>query len=317
MALKIVVIGMGDFGRLQAQILASLDEFELVGVANRNPGRFDDFARSLGLPHCHADLETAIEETQADAILVATRTDTHAEFTAMGLRAGCHVYLEKPAARNQEELKQLMEVEKSANGRKVMVSHVCLFHSLFGPLRERIAANGFRHIRFVRHRPAELAIRFAEETPVRMTMVHDLYTAARIIGDDEPTAITSRHQRTAAGNIDMSWARMELSGGRSIDFESFWTIPAGGPADGWDHCEVFGDGWHGRIHTNPGPFEVIDGAVVHPVGLEISKVEGRPVGMLAEAFRSFAAACRGAQVTPGCRLSDSLRIEGWMERMLQ
>lgn len=317
MAVKVAVLGMGMFGRLQAEILASLDEFTLVGVANRNPGRFDDFARSLGLTHCHGDLGTLIDETQAEAIVVSTRTDTHAEFTEKSLASGCHVYLEKPAARNQEELEKLIRCEDTAAGPKVMVSHVCLFHSLFSPLRERIAADGFRHIRFVRHRPAELATRFAEENPVRMTMVHDLYTAARLIGNDEPESISGKHYRTAAGNIDMSWARMELSGGRSIDFESFWTIPPGGPADGWDHCEVFGDGWHGRINTNPGQFEVIDGAVTSPVGLEISKVEGRPVGILAEAFRSFAAACRGAPVTPGCRLSDSLRIERWMERILK
>lgn len=315
MALRIAIIGIGQFGQLQAELLASLGEFELVSVINRNPERFDDFARSLGLSRCHGDLDSALAETRPDALVVSTRTDTHAEFTAKALKAGCHVYLEKPAAGSKEEIQQLIGLEK-ATGRKVMVSHVCLFHSLFGPFYEQISERGFRHIRFVRHRPMELATRFAEETPVRLTMVHDLYTAARILGDEEPVSVTSHHQRTASGNIDMSWARMELSGNRWVDFESFWLVPPGGPDDGWDFCEVFGNGWHGRIDTNPGPLTVTDTKLRRPIGLEISRVEGRPVGMLAEAFRTFAAACNGAPVTSGCRLVDALRIESWMERIL-
>ncbi len=316
MALKIAVIGMGQFGRLQAEILASLEEFDLVGVANRAPERFDEFARGLGLGLCHADLDSLLRETQPDAVVVATRTDTHAEFARQSLAAGCNVYLEKPAARNETELLELIAAEENSGGKKVMVSHVCLFHSLIGPLCERIMADGFRHIRFVRHRPDALAVRFAEETPVRMTMVHDLYMAARFVGDDEPKSIDGWHKTTATGGIDMSWGRMEWDDGRSMIFESFWTIPSGGPAEGWDYIEVFGSGWYAKVNTNPAPLEVISTGVERPVSLEISTVEGRPVGMLAEAFRSFAAACRGREVSPGCRLQDSLRIERWMERIL-
>ena len=92
---KIVVLGTGRIGKMHAEMLArQVNETELVGV-------FDVFADSalavaadLGVP-AFASLEAALA-ADADAVCIATSTDTHVEVMKAAAAAGKHIFCEKP-----------------------------------------------------------------------------------------------------------------------------------------------------------------------------------------------------------------------------
>jgi predicted dehydrogenase/threonine dehydrogenase-like Zn-dependent dehydrogenase len=64
-------------------------------------------ARKFGFEAASTDVERALTDPDAGIVVIATRHDTHARFVCQALRAGRHVYVEKPLALTLEEIEEV------------------------------------------------------------------------------------------------------------------------------------------------------------------------------------------------------------------
>ena len=314
--IKIAVIGVGVFGALHARTLSALPEARLVALGNRTRSKAEQLARELGVPNIFGTVEELIERKVADALVIATHTDTHVSIAKAALAAGMNVLIEKPVGSNLADVRSLEKACQKSN-RVAMAGHICLFHSLVAPLIERVKQAGFRSAHFVRHRPARIAKLFPEEHPITLTMVHDLYVAAQLAGGVEPERFDAWDALNLDGKADHAWAALRWGDGRVATFHSHWILPDGSPGDGCDWLEVFGQIYHTRVNTNPQNWNWTQDRVNWPVALEMSLAHGRPTGMLAEELRSFIAACQGTPIPAGCRMQDAVQVQRWMEQLLK
>src|SRR5262245_29244703 len=204
---NIAIVGAGGQGRTNArelmrladaQIIAvadpaehwNLDAFYFRGVAGRGPVRAEiekHFAEKTPNFRCAAyeDFRVMLEKEKAiDAILCATPDHLHAYVSLLAMRAGKHVYCEKPLTHNLWEARQVARVAKetgvatqmgnqghSADGIRETVEWI---HSgALGPVREVHAWVGAR-----RWNPT-LTGRPKEEVPVPAGLNWDLWLGPR------------------------------------------------------------------------------------------------------------------------------------------
>ena len=66
-------------------------------------------ARKFGFEEATTDIDTLIADPAIEAVIIATRHDTHAELARMSLAAGKHVFVEKPLAISREEIDALQQ----------------------------------------------------------------------------------------------------------------------------------------------------------------------------------------------------------------
>ncbi len=312
----IAVVGMGAFGKLHAETLRGLEGAHLTALVEPDPARRKALAQEFPQVPLFSTLEELIAARVADAVIIATRADTHVSLAIAAMEAGLPVLVEKPAAESEEEIERLIAA-RCQTGCVAMVDHICLFHSLIDPLLRRVQEEGFRAAHFVRHRPAAIAQRFPEAHPLRLLMVHDLYIAAQMVKGEDPSEFHFMESAQAGNHPDMAWASLRWADGRMATFHSHCTLPPSAPADGWDRIEIFGTGYHSLVQTNPAPWQWQGAHPQWPIALELSTVQGRPTGMLAEAQRSFIAALKGAPLPEGCSLENALQIERWAARLMQ
>lgn len=113
----IAFIGLGNYAK---GVL--LPAFRKVGGVN-----FTTVVTATGISAGHAsekygfttiatDPVAAVNDPSTDAVVIATRHDTHAELTSLALRAGKHVFCEKPLAIDAEGLAQVLEAASEAPG---------------------------------------------------------------------------------------------------------------------------------------------------------------------------------------------------------
>jgi len=312
---RVAVVGMGAFGTVHAETVRKLDGVRLAALVETDRSRHATLSQTFpGIP-VYSSLEELIAAKAADAVIIATRASTHTALATTAMKAGLAILVEKPAAETEAEIEAMIAV-RNQTGAAAMVNHICLFHSLIHPLLKKVEEKGFRAAHFVRHRSALQAQRFPEAHPLRLMMVHDLYVAAQMVRGEEPVEFHFIDSGKPGHTPDMSWATLRWADGRVATFHAHSTLPPGSPAEGWDRTEVFGVDYHSVVQTNPAPWQWHESLAEWPVSLEISTVHGRPVGMLAEALRSFAAAVRGAPVPCGCRLEDALQIERWADKLI-
>lgn len=80
-----------------------------AGVTARHAGRKFGFAQAT------TDTHSALTDAEADAIVIATRHDTHARFARIALEAGRDVFVEKPMCLTFDELADLERVMAAAH----------------------------------------------------------------------------------------------------------------------------------------------------------------------------------------------------------
>jgi len=104
--IKIAVVGAGNFA--QAMHLPNLQKLEesfvLRSVVNRTGLSARTSAERFGFSNAGTDFQAVLDDPQVDLVLIATRHDLHAEMTLAALKAGKHVFVEKPLAMTEEGL---------------------------------------------------------------------------------------------------------------------------------------------------------------------------------------------------------------------
>jgi len=104
--IKMALVGAGGFA--QGVHLPNLDrlkdKFDLRTVVSRTGLTARSAAERFGVATAATDYQTVLDDPQIDLVLIATRHDLHAEMTLAALKAGKHVFVEKPLSMTEEGL---------------------------------------------------------------------------------------------------------------------------------------------------------------------------------------------------------------------
>jgi predicted dehydrogenase len=103
----VIVVGSGHGCRVHVPALRAAG-FEVVGLVGNDPERTRRRSESNNVPRAFIDLDTAIADTRAVAVSVATPPHTHAPLVRTALSHRCHVLCEKPFARDAGEARMLL-----------------------------------------------------------------------------------------------------------------------------------------------------------------------------------------------------------------
>lgn len=109
-ALKWLLIGTGDIANKRvAPALADAENSELVAVCDVNRSRAEELAGKMDVNEVYDDLDAALENTDADAVYLATPIWLHADQAVAAIKADKHVLVEKPLALNRKDADKVVE----------------------------------------------------------------------------------------------------------------------------------------------------------------------------------------------------------------
>ncbi len=138
----IAVVGAGLFARSTLiPLLARTGRVRLRRVVNARGASAMDAARAHGFEIAGTSLDEALADASVQAVIIATRHDAHARLAAQALRAGRHVFVEKPLA---VDLAGLAELEDAAreSGRVLMAGYNRRWSPHARAAREALAGRG-------------------------------------------------------------------------------------------------------------------------------------------------------------------------------
>jgi predicted dehydrogenase len=110
--MKAAVIGCGLIGRKRAS--AFPDDVELVGCFDEVVSVAEDFAKEFNT-RSFASLSELLEIQDLSFVVIATRHDALHSLAIAALRAGKHVFIEKPGAISQIHFEKVCEVARKRN----------------------------------------------------------------------------------------------------------------------------------------------------------------------------------------------------------
>jgi predicted dehydrogenase/threonine dehydrogenase-like Zn-dependent dehydrogenase len=129
--LRVGVVGAGAFAR--GVLLPHFSRrSRLVAVATATGLSAAASAKRFGAEVATTDAARVLEADDIDAVVIATRHDTHAAYAARALAAGKHVFVEKPLAIDEPGL---ADIEQAARGEGLLMVG---FNRRFAPLALRL-----------------------------------------------------------------------------------------------------------------------------------------------------------------------------------
>jgi predicted dehydrogenase len=109
------VIGVGDVTeRKSGPGFQQAERSDLVAVMRRNGDLAADYARRHHVPRWYDDADELINDSEVDAVYVATPPDSHRDYVLRVAQAGKPVYVEKPMARTALECEDMISACENA-----------------------------------------------------------------------------------------------------------------------------------------------------------------------------------------------------------
>jgi predicted dehydrogenase len=109
------IIGLGNIAHKFAKDLATVEACTLYAVASRSQAKADAFALQFSAEKAYNSYEALVNDSQIDAVYIATPHALHKENTIMCLNKGIAVLCEKPFAMNVDEVSEMITVAKKHN----------------------------------------------------------------------------------------------------------------------------------------------------------------------------------------------------------
>jgi predicted dehydrogenase len=202
--LRIGVVGAGHLGRIHAKLIGQVDGASLTCVCDPFEAARNNAAEMFSVP-THEDFRNAIESV--DAIIIASPTDSHAEVAETFLKAGKHVFVEKPVTIDRADADRLAQLA-SKKRLTLQVGHVERFNPAFTALGD--LTSDVKYVEAVR--ASSFPGRCLDVGVVMDLMIHDLDLILSMT-DAAVKSIHSSGLSIISDHEDVAEARIEFECG--------------------------------------------------------------------------------------------------------
>jgi len=202
--IKTGIIGVGHLGKIHLKLAQVISDIEVIGFYDINTAISQKIEQEF---HTHNinNLEILLE--QCDAVIIATPTIAHYSIAEKAIRAGKHVFIEKPVTYTIEEGRRLIELAHEAQV-IVQIGHVERFNPAFLAAKPYIGNSLF----IENHRLAEFNPRGTDVSVIMDLMIHDIDIILSIIQSDIKS-ISANGVAVVSDTPDIANARIEFVNG--------------------------------------------------------------------------------------------------------
>ncbi len=139
-AARVAIIGTGSFAKAaHLPIIRNMpDKLTLKAVVSNKGHEAAAVARQFGAEYSTTDYLEALADPGVDAVIIATRHDSHAPLALAALEAGKHVFVEKPTAIDKAQLENIERFYSAEDGspRPILMTG---YNRRFSPFARRCA----------------------------------------------------------------------------------------------------------------------------------------------------------------------------------
>ncbi|RRA96427.1 Gfo/Idh/MocA family protein [Paenimyroides viscosum] len=202
--LKIGVLGAGHLGKIHLRLLNESLKYKLVGFYDPSKENAGKVSAEFGYKSFDSisDLISAV-----DVVDIVTPTLSHYHCAVEAVKAGKHIFLEKPISNTVEEAEHIIELAKEYNV-KGQVGHVERFNPAFKAVKDKIHNPMFIET----HRLAEFNPRGTDVPVVLDLMIHDIDAILSVVKSPVKN-IHATGTAVISDSPDIANARIEFENG--------------------------------------------------------------------------------------------------------
>lgn len=136
--IRLGVIGLGEVSQcMHLPILQDLwEKYEVTAVSDVSPSLLAFIQKKYHIKDGYLDAIELIEKAEIDAVLILSPDQYHGEYAARALKAGKHVFVEKPVTLCLDELEELIALQAQHPNQVAMVGYMRRYAGSFLKAKE-------------------------------------------------------------------------------------------------------------------------------------------------------------------------------------
>jgi len=259
---RIGIVGLGRLGQRHARNLAWHVPGATLAAACSPVAAEREWAQA-NLPELalHSDYESMLKDASLDAVWLVTPTSLHADQIIAALRAGKHVFCEKPLSLDLAQCDRVIEESARFPHLQVMIGFVRRFDASYRDAFNKIQQGAIGRPFMIRSQtcdkndPDGFFVRFAPTSGGIFLdcTVHDIDLARWLLGNPKPirvfaTGVVALHESLREfGDVDNGVATCEFADGQMACFFASRTMAHGHETS----TEIFGTLGRLTVGQNP------------------------------------------------------------------
>lgn len=223
--LKMAVVGLGYWGPNLIRNLQELAQVTELWACDLQADRLTAITRRFPAIRATTSYDAILADPTMTAVLIATPISSHHRLASAALRAGKHVFVEKPLAASGEEVRSLMELADDA-GLVLMPGHTFLYSPSVTMIRELIEGGDLGEIYFVSMSRVNLGLHQSDASVVWDLGPHD-FSILRHWLDETPRRVSALARGCIIPGIpDVAFIDLEYASGTVGHVELSWLAPS-------------------------------------------------------------------------------------------
>ena len=218
-------IGCGYWGPNLLRNFSALTNCSVKYVVDSSADRRAFVHRNF--PHTSAveNVDAVLNDPDVDAIIVATPAGSHFTLTRSALRAGKHVFVEKPLATKVSEVDELAE-HASSRRLIVMAGHTFVYNAAVRYVKQLVDAGDLGEIRYIYSQRLNLG-RIRDDIDALWNFApHDISIIQYWLNDVEPLAVRRQGMAYMQDGIDdVVFLNLEYPGKIIANIHVSWLDP--------------------------------------------------------------------------------------------
>jgi predicted dehydrogenase len=186
---NIGIIGYGYWGPNLVRNFAELSGASVTAVSDLDPAKLALVQRRFPSVAVTTQFRDLLNNPAIDAIAIATPVHTHFELAMAALRAGKHVWVEKPMTETAEQARQLVD-EARKRGRVLLVDHTFLYTGSVMKMAELIKSGELGRIYYYDSIRVNLGLFQRDVSVISDLAVHDFSILDYLLGE-HPIAVSA------------------------------------------------------------------------------------------------------------------------------
>jgi predicted dehydrogenase len=222
--LKVGVVGCGYWGPNLVRNFRQSPDCELKMLCDSSESRLVHMRRlypELATTHKFEDL---LNDSQLDAVVIATPVRFHYTMAKAALSVGKHVFIEKPMARTEAEAAELVSLAER-QGLVLMVGHTFLFSPAVKRMKEIINAGDIGEVQYIAARRLNLGL-FQKDINVAWDLApHDISILLHLL-DESPVSVSCQgSSHVTKGIEDVTMMHLSFRKNRCAFIHNSWLDP--------------------------------------------------------------------------------------------
>jgi len=182
-------------------------------VCDLSPARLAAVAANYPDVRTTTHLEEVLSDPAIDAVAVATPTESHRQVAEACLRAGKHVYVEKPLAASSRDAESIVCIAEEV-GRLLMAGHLFLYDPAVSQLVSLVSEGAIGQIRYVHGIRTSMSGTARLDTSIIWdALIHDAYILPLLLGRPPRRVLTIGHGYLSPGLADVAFVTFDFGHG--------------------------------------------------------------------------------------------------------